>query len=316
MSDMSDMWDMEVDLVCIGAGIGGLASAIATVDAGADVIVADTAPHVPAGASSVATRRRVGSLHGWLQHDAVDGETNEYFSALAEGLDALARPAAASCVPMRVASAWTADERSVEPFFGARIRAWDAQCLGSPYGMLYSSVFGWRNTRMMRSSDGESIEVMPLGEMDWHERLGERDLLDWMTLQARERDVEVLAASPLQRLVFEDGLIVGVVLDTPDGPLAVRARRGVTLSPRDHEPASGARLTDRSQGEGKQVCLVGRTASRFGRVELVTTAAPAPDARPLCTASGRRLREHVRESRQVPSDAWRHGKVHRHPPLG
>jgi succinate dehydrogenase/fumarate reductase flavoprotein subunit len=309
------MWDTEVDLVCIGAGIGGLASAIATVNAGGDVIVADTAPDLRGVASSVTTRGRVGAVRGWLQHDGVDVDTDVYLSAVAEGLDPLARRADAALVPTRVARAWSADERSVEPFIGATIRAWDAQCLGSPYGMLYTTVFGWRRTRM-RSSDGESIEVMPIGEMDWHDGLDEHDLLDWMEGQARERDVEVLAASRLQRLVFEEGLIVGVVLDTPDGPYAVRAHRGVALSPRDHRPAAGDRLADPSPGERKQVCLVGRAASRFGRVELVTIAAPTAVAEPVCKASGRQLRGNLRESRQVPSDAWRCGKVHGHTTFG
>jgi hypothetical protein len=310
------MWNREVDLICLGAGIGGLASAIASVDSGADVIVADPAPAAPGGAASVATRRRVGSVRGWLQHDPVDFDTDEYFSALTEGLDATSVRADAALVPKRLASAWTADERTVEPFIGATIRAWDAKCLGSPYGMLHSSVFGWDRTRM-RSSDGDSIEVLPIGEMDWHDGFGEHDVLDWMTRQALERDVEVLAATPLQRLVFEEGLIVGAVLDTPDGPLAVASRHGVTLSPTDHEPVLvGGALTEQSPGEERQVCLVARTASRFGRVEFVTTTAPAADARPVCAASGRQLRGNMHESRQVPSDAWRHGKMHGHPPLG
>ena len=309
------MWDTEVDLVCIGAGIGGLAGAIATVDAGGDVIVADPSRDLGDDAWPVATGRCVGALRGWLQHEAVDVDTDDFLSAVAEGLDPSARRADASRVPMRVASAWTADKRSVEPFIGASIRAWDAQCLASPYGMLYSSVFGWHTTEM-RSSDGETIAVMPIGEMDWHDGLGEHDLADWMAAQARERDVEVLASTRLQRLVFEDGLIVGVVLETPDGPFAVRSRRGVALSPRDQEPASADRPTDPSPGERKQVSLVGRTASRFGRVELVTIAAPTAVARPVCAVPARQLRDNLRESRPVPSDAWRCGKVHGHTTFG
>lgn len=309
------MWDAEVDLVCIGAGIGGLASAITSVDAGADVIVADTAPRMEGDMSSVATRRRVASLRGWLQHDVVDVDTDDYFSALTEGLDALSRRPDSSRVPIRIASSWSADERAVEPFVGSAIRAWDERCLASPYGMLCSSVFGWRKTRM-RSSTGETIEIVPIGEVDHHDGFGEHDLLDWLTVQARQRDVQVLSASPLQRIVFENGMVAGVVLDTPEGPYAVRSRRGVTLSPRDHEPASGDRPTGPARGERKQVCLVGRTASRFGRVELVSTTAPTVPALPLCTASGAQLRSNLHQSRRVPSDAWRGGKMHRHPPLG
>ncbi|MBB5167701.1 FAD-binding protein [Mycobacterium sp. AZCC_0083] len=304
------MWDTEVDLVCIGAGIGGLATAIATVDAGEDVIVADTGQI----AASVATHGGLGAARGWLQHDGVDVETEDFLAAVVEGLDPLARRPGASRVPTRVARPWTGDGRSVEPFVGATIRAWDIQCLGSPYGTLHSSVFGWQRTRM-RSSDGEAIEVIPVGEIDWHDGLGEHDLLDWMGGQAYDRDVEVLSASSLQRIVFEEGLIVGVVLDTPDGPYAVGTRRGVTLSPPDNGPAAAGQLTSPSQGDRKQVCLVGRSASRFGRVELITIAAPAV-VEPVCSGSGRQLRGHLRESRQVPSDLWRCGKVHGHTAFG
>lgn len=305
------MWDTEVDLVCIGAGIGGLASAIATVDAGEDVIVVDTAAHPGQIAPCAAG---LGAARGWLQHDGVDVETEDFLAAVVEGLDPLARPSGASRVPMRVVRPWVGG-RTVEPFVGAAIRAWDAQCFGSPYGTLHSSVFGWQRTRM-RSSDGESIDAIPIGDIDWHDGLGEGDLLDWLGGQAHERDVEVLAASSLQRIVFEEGLIIGVVLDTPDGPYAVGTRRGVTLSPPDNGPAAADRLTDPSQGDRKQVCLVGRSASRFGRVELLTTAAPTAVAEPLCASSGRQLRGHLRGSRQVPSDVWGCGKVHGHTTFG
>jgi hypothetical protein len=295
------MWDTEADLVCIGAGIGGLATAIAAIDAGEDVIIADT-------------------VHGWLQYDGGDVETADFLAAVVEGLDPPARrpgarPSSTAPVPMRVARAWTGDDRTVEPFVGATIRAWDAQCLGSPYATLHSSVLGWQRTRM-RSSDGEAIEVIALGEIDWHGGLGEHHLLGWLGEQAYERDVDVLADSSLQRIVFEEGLIVGVVLDTPDGPYAVGTRRGVTLSPPDNGPVAVEQATDPSHGDRKQVCIVGRSASRFGRVELVTTAAPAPVAEPVCSASGRQLRGHLHESRQVPSDAWRCGKVHGHTAFG
>ena len=157
------MWDAEVDLVCVGAGIGGLATAIATVDAGGDVIVADTSPDVGSGdVSSVATRRRVGSLRGWLQHDVLDIETDDYFAAVAEGLDPLAQRVDTAHVPTRLASVWRADNRTVEPFIGSAMRAWDAKCLASPHGMLYTTISGRPTTKMR--SNGELIEVMPVGD--------------------------------------------------------------------------------------------------------------------------------------------------------
>ena len=115
------MWDAEVDLVCVGAGIGGLATAIATVDKGGDVIVADTSPDGGNGeVSSVATRRRVGSLRGWLQHDVLDIDTDDYFAAVAEGLDPLAQRRHRS----RADSARACGSRQPhgEPFIGSAVR--------------------------------------------------------------------------------------------------------------------------------------------------------------------------------------------------
>ena len=45
--------------------------------------------------------------------------------------------------------------------------------------------------------------------------MSQLDLADWMVAQACERDIEVLSSCPLQRQVFEDGLIVGVVSTGP-----------------------------------------------------------------------------------------------------
>ena len=271
------MWDTEVDLVCVGAGIGGLATAIATVDAGGDVIVADTSPDVgsvtflpsppvgvsvrcAAGCSTMAGHRDGRLPRGCRRGSRSAGATPRYRSR-----------ADSACERV--------DERTtgtVEPFVGSTMRAWDAKCLASPYGMLYSAISGRPTTKMR--SDGEPIEVLPVGDIDRSVDVSQLDLADWMVAQACERDIEVLSASPLQRIVFEDGLIVGVVFDTPDGPFAVRARHGVTLSQRDYQPALVDRLIDAVPGDRKQVCLVGRSASRFGRVELVTiTAAPAVD---------------------------------------
>ena len=56
-------WDERVDILCTGSGLGGLATAIAAVDAGVDVLVADSAGL-----------------------DVGDAETNRYFGELSQGL--------------------------------------------------------------------------------------------------------------------------------------------------------------------------------------------------------------------------------------
>ncbi|OFJ53441.1 FAD-binding protein [Mycolicibacterium grossiae] len=296
------MWDHVVDLVSIGAGIGGLARAIATVDAGADVLVADAASTSPC---TVATRRRVATRRGWLCPDVDDPETREYLHGFAQWVPESAYVAADVPVPTRVAS--HLDANAVEPFVGARLGDWAGQCLTSPYGMLHSTVFGsGRST--MRAADGGTIEVVPIGTMRWQRGLGASALKEWMADQARDRGIEVLTATPLQRLVFDSGRVVGVVLDGPGGPLAVGTRRGVTFAPGERDLAGAGESGVPLRGEDREVCLVGRTASRFGRVELLSP--PDTTARALCHVSGRALLAGLRDARSPRADVLRCGKAH------
>ena len=313
------MWDIEVDIACIGSGIGALASAIATVDAGGEVLVVDSMAPSHGDAGTLALRERLRAGRGWLLEDTLDVETNDFLAAVVEGVldpSATIDESAHAAVTVRNARNLSSDEafgRTVETFHGSRLNAWAAQCLVSPYGLLYSSMLNWQTTSM-RSSSGESIEARSIGETQWSDDFGGAELRRWVTAQAYERNVEVQAGSTLHQIVFEEGLITGVVLSTPDGPCAVRARAGVTFAPREQDPVLDAH-SDRIPGSPMQVCLVGRTASRFGRVELLDTE-PATPARPTCTGSRQQFRDGLHESRQPSLEGWRCGKVHGYPAVG
>jgi hypothetical protein len=318
------MWDTEVDVVVIGAGVGGLANAIAVVDAGGEVLVAaaiadGSAVSVGSGtrgdSTAGALRERVGARHGWLVHDTLDLETNEYFDAVAECVLDEPVDGGDGSVPQRSARNLSREEafgRHVETFVGARLAGWAAQCVASPCGLLYTSMQDWRSTPM-KSDTGESIEALAIGAIEWADGFGHSALRKWMTAQARERDIEVETDSTLERIVFEEGIIAGVVLTTPDGPLAVRARAGVTFAPgdQDGDPSDDTA----APGDRLQVCIVGRTASRFARVELMATE-PATPSRPTCTGSRRQVREGLHDARQQSLEGWRCGKVHGYPALG
>ena len=123
------------------------------------------------------------------------------------------------------------------------------------------------------------IEVAEIGSMspDFDNVSG--SVLDWLDRAGSAiGNIEIQPNCSLQRIVFEEGEAIGVVFSTPDGPLAVHARHGVTVatgSPRVNTP-SPHRF--RSDGAADlRVCLVSRHASRFGRLELLTSD---PIARP------------------------------------
>lgn len=323
------MWDLEVDVAVIGAGVGGLANAIATVDAGGEVLVANARPGTPApavppvvsetpatpsGISPIALRERATTARGWLLRDTLDLETNEYLAAVGEDITESAIDRGNGAVPRRSARNLSQDEafrRPVETFVGARLTGWAEQCVASPYGLLYTSMRDWRSTAM-KSANGESVEALSIGEIDWADGFGDGALRQWLAGEALKRDIEVEAETRFERIVFEEGVIAGVVLSTEEGPLAVRTRAGITFAPSDYDTGVGQHVG--VPEERLQVCLVGRTASRFGRVELLDTRPSAP-ARPTCTGSRRQVRDGLHDARQQALEGWRCGKVHGYPPL-
>lgn len=282
-------WDERVDILCTGSGLGGLATAIAAVDAGVDVLVADSAGL-----------------------DVGDAETNRYFGELSQDLHVPVHRAAAVDAPIRDDLAPAAPvSRRVEPFVGSRLQDWAASCLASPYGFLYSRVRE-RRAVTMRSSRGESFEVASIGSIELGQDQPKFVLVDWLSAQARDRGIEVCTDSPLQRIVFEGGRVLGAVLDTPSGRCAVRARHGVLVSTGGHELGAACDLPETAT---LQVSLVRQAASRFGRVELLTTQPQAGVPHTSCRPVNRHLTDAARETRQSRSPYWRCGELHWYPPL-
>ncbi len=115
--------------------------------------------------------------------------------------------------------------RQVEPFVGSRLRDWAESCLTSPCGFLYSRI-AERRAVTMRSSRGEPFEVTAIGSVELGPDLPQVDLGAWLYAQACDRGIEVTTDSPLRRIVFEEGRVLGAILDTPSGTRAVRATRG------------------------------------------------------------------------------------------
>ena len=308
-------WDEEVDVVSTGSGIAGLAHAVAVVDMGGEVFVASSRGDIEASGTSVAVRSRVDRLH-WLEGDVSDPETNEDFAALSSDLGPLTRSARDVDVPIRVVDhAEPVEPRgAVAPFVGARLRDWAARCLVSPYGYLYTRVSDWRSSTL-RTIDGETLEVAEIGSIAPDPANVGGSVLDWLTAQARDRRIEVHQATSLRRIVFEDGDVVGAEFATPDGPLAVRARHGVTVASGGPQVTITAGQPLPADDATLRVCLVGQTASRFGRVELLTAEPIALGAASTCRPVNRHLHANLHETHSH-LETWRCGKVNGYPSPG
>jgi hypothetical protein len=295
-------WDLDVDMVCTGSGVAGLASAIAGGDLGGDVFVAGS-PRADVSGEPVAALRRQSearSEHPWLDTGVSDLETTDYLAALSSDLGPGDRPSDAGLPISVVHEVPVEPGLTVAPFYGAKLREWTARCLASPYGFLHTRLSDWWTTTL-HTLDGETIEVAEIGSMTTDPDNG--GLLDWLGAQARDRGIEIQPDCALHRIVFEDGDAVGAVFATPDGPLAVHARYGVTVTtgsptaaaPPHHVATAGAPM---------RVCLVSRYASRFGRVELLTSQPPATESAAACGSGSRPLHVNLHET-QGESPVWR-----------
>jgi hypothetical protein len=309
------MSDEDVDVVCTGSGVAGWrVPSLQSIWA-----VRSTSP-IRAVITPARTWAR--SVHGvtvcipWLGVDVGDSETNDYFAALSSDIGPLSRSAWDIDLPIRVVHEPVplASGRTIAPFVGARLRDWAARCLASPYGFLYTRICD-RETTTLQTSDGQAIEVAEIGSMTPDRANVSGSVCDWLTAQARDRHIEVHAGSSFQRIVFEDSAVVGAVFTTPDGPLAVRARHGVTVA------TGGPRLTTAATHHlpagdpALRVCLVGQHASRFGRVELLTSEPLTECTTSTCRPVNSQLHVNLHETHDH-SHTWRCGKVHGYPPLG
>lgn len=260
------MWDDEVDVVCCGSGFGALAAAVAAADAGLDVHM--VRPGTASDARSVTSEPKV----SWLGAGISDPETRDYLDALSADLAPVADAEYDTDLIVRTVSDWTpvSGRGRIAPFYGARLRDWAQRCLTSPYGVLYTRLAD-RGTTSMKTRAGDEIQVKLLGTLDVESETGAVSVLgDWLSARLLDKQIDTRDNGTLQRIVFEEGEVLGAVIDTADGPLALRARHGVALAtePRDAGSASaGGQLIE--PGKPLQVGLVGYSASRFSRVELL-----------------------------------------------
>jgi hypothetical protein len=267
-------WDDVVDVICTGSGMGGLAVAIAADDMGESVFVADASrtPGLPGGSLS-----GIDSLHRRLGVDVVDGDTDQYLRALTDDLGPVSSFPWDLSLPVRAVTDVVPDNggrRTIETFVGARLRDWAFRCVASPYGVVHTHVDD-RHTTTMRCSSGDAVEVAVIGSYQPDPAQGASALGGWLHTQADDRGIEVHGDSPLQRLVFEDGRVVGAAISTPTGVRTVRARRGVVVATGGYPPDTIWPVEAVASSEPLQVAMVTRNASRFARLELLTAAEAA-----------------------------------------
>jgi len=251
-------WDQEVDVLCAGSGIGGMAAALAAAHAGGRVLVAEK-DHLVGGVQALSSGQIWLGGNRWARAAGIadsEEETIQHLEALSQGLaipslretfvrrgqDALAFFADQIGIPFQVIRdvpdyfypqlpGAKAEGRylEVQPFEGQRLGDWAARCRTSPYGDGYSYTTS-NEWAAMQAGKGEFIGDCLARHLSRDERCAGAGLAAWMLKAALDRGVQILTESPVTQLLLEEGRVVGAVVTTPRGELRVRARRGVMLA--------------------------------------------------------------------------------------
>lgn len=243
--DADGQFDEVVDVICAGSGPGVLAFAIAC----------------------AAQDRRVLVVDSMSVTELDDPDTVEYFQAMTEDLGVVGRDLALARTQAQPVPPPKGDRPRIEPFLGGRLRQWSAACMGSAFGVMFSDVIDTSMTPLRTKV--EPIRAIPLGTYSADSDRPGAHLVDWLSAQATALDALPVAEWTFRRLLFEGGLVVGAVLDTPSGSYRVRALDCVALDPGRTPGVNEWPVQTGLVGAEFQVALVGRTAARFGRVELL-----------------------------------------------
>jgi hypothetical protein len=220
--------------------------------------------------------------------DEFNTPTETYLGELTNSLGPPAPPMVTPFLPGQTVESFDKNVHGgtgpVPPFYGDDLARWSRACLGSPYSMILSRVTPSLMTEV-RTSDGSIIRAGLVASVPSDLRPGST-VREWLLDLAAERGVEVRHSSAVRRLIFNDGLLVGALLDMPEGLRHVRARHGVLLGTSCSGWDDALAMRPAEPGADSRLCVVSRPASRFARLEMLTSVRVLSGA----AAPGRALR--------------------------
>lgn len=252
-------WDVTVDVVSIGSGLGGMAAAIVAHDAGKKAIVLEKAPKLGGVCAYSGGELFVPANH--LQEAAGIRDSREeglaYFRFLAAGyadpvqLETLLDQgrAAAEWFQRNAGVRWKIIKGfpdyhfpkapgtiaagrylEVELFKGSDLGEWQQKTYLSPHmpnGIDHDELFAWGGFVNVRSWD-----FATMGKRYKHDMrgFGPGMMAYFVKAAAIDRGIPMHLETPVRELIVENGVVVGVRAEKAGKDFFVRARRGVVIA--------------------------------------------------------------------------------------
>ncbi|MEV7007223.1 FAD-dependent oxidoreductase [Streptosporangium sp. NPDC051022] len=195
MRSSPQQYDQQADVVVLGTGAAGLAAAISAREAGAEVLILEKCPPETAGGN---TRVSGGS---WFENLDAEGAAT-YLRSLCGDFP----------LPEAVIRTWAEETRHNTGWLrslGANV------AVNGAYTPEFPHLDGAHSYGGYHSVEG---------------RMGDQLLYRFLLDAALARGVEIRYATPGRELILDGGTVTGVLAESPDGPLRVRARTGVVLA--------------------------------------------------------------------------------------
>lgn len=253
-------WDVEVDVVCVGSGLGGLTAAIVAHDRGARALVLEKSAKLggitglSVGVVFVPGNYKLEEEGGY---DAPE-EASRYLRFLSGGLaeeelqeellrsgrEALRYLGEKAGVPWQVVKGLPDDYylhapgavehgRCVEPALlpGELLGEWqDRTHRSSPHvtpSATWGEILAWGNHA--RITDWDFLTIATRSAKDL--RGGGAALMGYLVKAAQiDRGIPAYTSSPVRELIVEGGAVVGVRAERDGRDLCIRARKGVILA--------------------------------------------------------------------------------------
>jgi len=253
------MIQREVDVICVGSGLGGLTAAIAAREAGGEVVVLEKAPKLGGVCAYSGGEVFVPCNHLLADRGTPDdpAAARAYLDFLAGGYarrehadrlftlgPQVARWAArVAGVRWRIiegfpdyhhphAPGTVAEGRYLEPelFSGSMLGPWQRKTYSTPHmppGITHAELFAWGGLSAMPRWD---FATMGQRVMSDTRGMGPA-MMGWFVKAAMiDRGIPAHVSTPAERLLVSGGRVVGVAARSGDETIEIRARRGVVLA--------------------------------------------------------------------------------------
>jgi 3-oxosteroid 1-dehydrogenase len=298
-------WDQEVDLVCVGSGLGSITAAMAAHDQGLSTVILEKAPKLGGVCAYSGGEVFVPCNHKMAAEGKPDApdQARAYLDFLAGGYSnpALAQvlfetgPVVARWAEEKAGVKWKIIDKfpdyhyphapgtvahgrylEVELFDGRELGEWQKKTYLTPHmplGISHDELFAWGGLATILKWDfalmgkrmSRDIRGMGPGMMGY-----------FVKAAVIDRKIPAHVSSPVRELIVEGGRVVGVRAQRDGGDVRIRARRGVVLAiggydwnaklTRYYEQLPEWHSMCQPSVEGDNVVLGGEIGAAFARV--------------------------------------------------